>query len=84
MSFDATAPSAAVNFAAYGEGFAAMLANMQFLSDEGHAASPQAWRDLTSLLHTLIEDKGMTTGGAAYAAAVPESLVADYRRAVGI
>ena len=76
--------SAAVNFAAYGNGFAAVLASMQGLSDEGHAACPQEWRDLTSLLHTMIEDEEMTSATAAQEAAVPESLVAEYRFLSGI
>jgi hypothetical protein len=61
-----TAPASAItNFADYGPGFAATLASMSFLSDVGHADCPQEWRDLTNLLHTLIEDEGMTTGMAA-------------------
>lgn len=72
------------NFHAYGPGFAVTLASMFNLTDEGHAACPQEWRDLTALLHTLIEDEGMTTAMAAWEAALPESVVADYRRLVGI
>lgn len=72
------------NFHAYGPGFAATLASMSGLSDTGHAACPQEWRDLTALLHTLIEDQGVTTAMAALEAAVPERMVADYRSLVGI
>jgi len=84
MSANTSTASAPINFAIYGHGFAAMLAGMQNLSDEGHTACPQEWRDLTALLHTLIEDEEMTTETAALEAAVPEMLVAEYRRAVGI
>ena len=79
MTNTTSTPSAALNFDAYGPGFASVLGAMQYLSDEGHAACPQSWRDLTNLLHTLIEDEGMTTKRAASCADVPESLVADYR-----
>jgi hypothetical protein len=75
---------AATNFASYGPGFPAVLASMQYLSDQGHAACPQEWRDLAGLIHTLIEDEKMTTEMAAWEAAVPPSFVADYRRRVGI
>lgn len=71
-------------FHAYGPGFAAVLASMSDLTDQGHAACPQEWRDLTTLLHTLIEDEGMTTAMAAWEAALPESMVADYRYLVGV
>ena len=72
------------SFASYGTGFAAALAAMSTMTDLGHAACPQDWRDLTALLHTLIVDEGMTTTMAALQASVPESLVADYRKLVGI
>lgn len=72
------------NFHAYGPGFAATLASMSDLSDAGHATCPQEWRDLTALLHTLIEDEGMTTAMAARDTALPESIVAHYRAFVGI
>lgn len=78
------AASAAINFAAYGAGFPATLASVQNLSDSGHAACPQEWRDLTALLHALIEDEGMTTAMAAWEAALPETFVAAYRQLVGI
>ncbi|WP_050523621.1 hypothetical protein [Pseudorhodobacter wandonensis] len=85
MQISPNTPSATpVNFAAYGPGFGCVLASMQTLSDAGHAACPQAWSDLTNLLHILIEDEGMTTEMAAWEATVPESLVADYRQLVGI
>lgn len=77
------ATSGATNFAAFGEAFPAMLASMHHLSDTGHAACPQEWRDLTALLHELIEDEGWTTGMAAWEAAVPERFVAQYRHLVG-
>ena len=57
---------------------------MYSLTDEGHAACPQEWRDLTALLHTMIEDEGMTTEMAGWEAALPVSVVADYRALVGI
>jgi hypothetical protein len=72
------------NFHAYGAPFAATLASMSHLTDEGHAACPKEWRDLTALLHTLIEDEGLTTAMTAWEAALPESTVLDYRRLVGI
>lgn len=75
--------SAPINFAAYGDGFAALLSSMQFLSDEGHEACPQEWRDLSALVHTLIEDEGMTTEMAAWEASLPETFVAEYRHLVG-
>jgi len=73
-----------INFHAYGPGFSTTLASMSNLTDAGHAACPQDWRDLTALLHTLIEDEGMTTAMAAWEAALPESMVADYRHRMGI
>jgi hypothetical protein len=72
------------NFDTYGPGFAFMLASMASLSDTGYEACPDEWRDLTALLHTLILDEGMTTAMAAWEAAVPESMVAEYRHLVGI
>jgi hypothetical protein len=84
MSANTSIASGNIDFAIYGQGFAATLASMFDLSDEGHAACPQEWRDLTALLHTLIEDEEMTTAAAAKAADVPESLVGEYRARVGI
>lgn len=72
------------NFGSFGPGLAFLLASMSQLTDEGHAACPQEWRDLAAFLHTLIEDEGMTTAMAAWEAALPESVVADYRRLVRI
>jgi hypothetical protein len=72
------------NFHTYGPGFAVTLASMASLSDTGHEACPKEWRDLSAFLHTLILDEGMTTAMAAWEAALPESMVAEYRRLVGI
>lgn len=77
-------PHCPSSFHAYGPGFAATLASMSSLTDAGHAACPQEWRDLTALLHTLIEDEGMTTTMTARKTALPEITVARYRRLVGI
>lgn len=76
--------SEVTNFSTFGPAFAHTLASMQSLTDDGHAACPEEWRELTCLLHTLIEDEGMSTAMAAWEAAVPGSFVADYRRLVGI
>lgn len=78
------APAGQPPVAAYGASFANMLCAMPTLTDEGHAACPEDWRALTALLHTLIEDEGMTTEMAAWEAAVPVGLVRAYRRAAGI
>jgi hypothetical protein len=72
------------NFHTYGPGYAVTLASMASLSDTGHEGCPEEWCDLTALLHTLILDEGMTTAMAAWEAALPESMVADYRHLVGI
>lgn len=77
-----SAPSAI--FATYGRGFAVTLASMFSLSDEGHAACPEDWRDLTAMLHTLIEDERLTTSAVAQIVDLPEQFVADYRAIVGI
>jgi hypothetical protein len=75
MSHSPSSASANANtsFGAFGPGFSAMLASMQYLSDQSHAACPQEWRDLAGLIHTLIEDEKMTTEMAAWEAAVPPS-----------
>ncbi len=60
------------------------LACMFHAPDKVHAACPVEWRSHTALLHTLIEDMGMTTAEAAQAARLPELTVAHYRAGVGI
>lgn len=72
------------DFPALGEGFAHVLASMYGASDSAHGAFPQEWRDFASLLHTLIEDEGMTCAEAARVAGVPALLVVDYADAIGL
>jgi hypothetical protein len=71
-------------FATYGPSFTDMICAMPTLTDEGHAACPEAWRDLTAYLHTLIEDYELSTEVAAFEAAVPVDLVRAYRLAAAI
>ena len=60
------------------------LIRMFHASDCAHADCAQEWRVAVSLLHTLIEDGGVTTPEAAQAAALPETTVALYRAGIGI
>jgi hypothetical protein len=71
-------------FATYGPSFTEMICAMPTLTDEGHAACPEAWRNLTAYLHTLIEDYDLSTEVAAFEAAVPVELVRAYRLAAAI
>ena len=72
------------DYSAYGPAFGQMLALTACLSDDGRAACPPEWLELSSLLCGLIEDDGLTTEQAARAAAVPGWLVAGYRAQMGI
>lgn len=56
--------------------FGEMLAGMNYASDSGHAALPQAWRDLSALLPTLLEDEMLSADAAA--AGLPVGVVAAY------
>jgi hypothetical protein len=77
-------PADEPQFATYGPGFIAIICAMPTLTDEGHAACPEQWRDLTAYLHTLIEDYDLSTEVAAFEAAVPVELVRAYRLAAEI
>ncbi len=59
------------------------LIRMFHAPDRAHNDCPEEWRAAASLLHTLIEDDGVTTSDAARAAALPETTVALYRAGVG-
>ncbi len=58
--------------------FGEMLAGMDYLSDSAHAALPQAWRDLSALLPTLLEDEALSVDAAAAAAGLPVGVVSAY------
>jgi hypothetical protein len=60
--------------------FGEMLAAIDYVSDSAHAALPQAWRDLSALLPTLLEDEMLSVDAAAAAAAagLPVGVVAAY------
>lgn len=72
------------DFHTYGPAFAQVLVAMQYMTDDGHAACPQEWRELAGLLHTLIEDEGLSTEATAEDTGLPLGVVTEYRRCIGI
>ncbi len=65
-------------------GFAFDLIRMFHASEDARDACPEEWREAAALLHTLIENDGMTTSDAARVLVLPETTVARYRAGVGI
>lgn len=80
----ATPCAALAKVTSSGPAFAHILAAMYEMSDTDHVACPQEWRDMTALLHTLIEDEGMSCTDAARVVSLPVGTVITYAEAVGI
>lgn len=74
----------AQNFAKYGPAFAQVLCAMPYVTDDGHAAFPTKWRQLTALLRTMIEDNGHASPGATLVAFVPMLVVVQSRASAGM
>ncbi len=63
---------------------AADLARLQEMDDWEYELRPEGDRQTADLLHTLLEDEGVSKEAAARAIGQPAAFVAHYRDAVGI
>lgn len=74
----ATAHHALTDLAADAAGFGRVLAALSSLPDEAHASLPEAWRNLSASLVTLIADDKMPAHDVADASGLPLATVRSF------
>lgn len=73
-----TANTTLAALAADGAAFGAVLAALSSLPDAAHAALPDAWRDLSASLVSMIVDEEMTAADVAEASGLPLEAVRTF------